>query len=228
MTSHEKRINALMRFHGLSKAEAEKRARAIEKARVRKNPIDKKHFIIKFDYAKARGGKKETEIFGPKNEGVVIEADNVKNAVTVFNSELLPGNQYNPFYLKVTEIKKNPIKRKTRATTQRAAESYVRRPSQITKRKPTRRLVVRRTKNLQSPRGVFPNPVKKGLTARPRKTRAALTDKTFHVQAATLKKDGSQQGPWVTLGVFPNEKRAKEYAKAYAAAYPQQWVRVTA
>lgn len=128
--------------------------------------------------------------------------------------------------------KKNParraVKRKTRATTQRAAESYVRRPSQITKRKPTRRLVVRRTKNLQSPRGVFPNPVKKGLTARPRKTRAALTDKTFHVQAATLKKDGSQQGPWVTLGVFPNEKRAKEYAKAYAAAYPQQWVRVTA
>jgi hypothetical protein len=54
----------------------------------------------------------------------------------------------------------NPApKRKTAARTQSAAESYVRRPSQVTKKKPTPRLKKRRTINLQSPRGVFPNPI---------------------------------------------------------------------
>ena len=51
-----------------------------------------------------------------------------------------------------------PVKRKTRAITQSAAESYVRRPSQITKKKPTKRLTARRAKNLRVPVGVFPNP----------------------------------------------------------------------
>lgn len=55
-------------------------------------------------------------------------------------------------------MKKNPTKRKTAARTQRAAESYVRRPSQITKKAPSKRLKKRRTVNLQTPRGVFPNP----------------------------------------------------------------------
>ena len=54
--------------------------------------------------------------------------------------------------------KKNPTTRKTAARTQRAAEAYVRRPSQITKKAPSKRLKKRRTVNLQSPRGVFPNP----------------------------------------------------------------------
>lgn len=52
----------------------------------------------------------------------------------------------------------NPTTRKTAARTQRAAESYVRRPSQITKKALSTRLKKRRTVNLQSPRGVFPNP----------------------------------------------------------------------
>ncbi len=61
-------------------------------------------------------------------------------------------------------VKKNPakrsVKRKTRAVTQKAAVSYVNRPSQITKKSPTKRLRVRRTKNLRVPVGVFPNPSK--------------------------------------------------------------------
>lgn len=58
-----------------------------------------------------------------------------------------------------TLLRKNPApKRKTAARTQKAAESYVRRPSQITKKAPSARLKKRRTVNLQSPRGVFPNP----------------------------------------------------------------------
>lgn len=59
-------------------------------------------------------------------------------------------------------VKSNPSsrapKRKTAARTQRAAVGYVNRPSQITKKAPSKRLKKRRTKNLQVPRGVFPNP----------------------------------------------------------------------
>lgn len=55
-------------------------------------------------------------------------------------------------------------KRKTAARTQKAAESYVRRPSQITKKMPTKRLKKRRTINLQTPRGMFPNPKKRDPT----------------------------------------------------------------
>lgn len=63
-------------------------------------------------------------------------------------------------------LKKNPakraaVKRKTRATTQATAEGYVRRPSQITKKAPSKRLKTRRAINLQTPRGVFPNPAKR-------------------------------------------------------------------
>lgn len=61
-------------------------------------------------------------------------------------------------------IRVNPTTRKTAARTQRAAESYVRRPSQITKKAPSKRLKKRRTVNLQSPRGVFPNPKKRDPT----------------------------------------------------------------
>lgn len=67
---------------------------------------------------------------------------------------------------RVKTVLKNPakraVKRKTRAVTQKAAVSYVNRPSQITKKSPTKRLRVRRTKNLRVPVGVFPNPIPRG------------------------------------------------------------------
>lgn len=58
--------------------------------------------------------------------------------------------------------KQNPApKRKTAARTQKAAVGYVNRVSQVTKKAPTKRLKKRRTINLQTPRGVFPNPAKR-------------------------------------------------------------------
>jgi len=54
-----------------------------------------------------------------------------------------------------------PVKRKNQARTQARAEGYVRRPSQITKAKPSKRLTTRRIKNLRVPMGVFPNPSSK-------------------------------------------------------------------
>lgn len=106
------------------------------------------------------------------------------------------------------------VKRKTRATTQRAAESYVRRPSQATKKAPSRRLKIRRTKNLQSPRGVFPNPV----AAKPK-------GKFVYVKKSL---DGKTR--WTSVSYFPDtvqgKKDAIDYAKAYQAANPRYFVSV--
>lgn len=60
----------------------------------------------------------------------------------------------------VRPLKKSAApKRKTAATTQKAAEAYVHRNSQITKKAPSKRLKTRRTKNLRIPTGYFPNPL---------------------------------------------------------------------
>lgn len=74
----------------------------------------------------------------------------------ISTAQLMRNNllRYNP-------AKRSAPKRKTSARTQSAAEAYVRRPSQITKKAPSDRLKKRRMVNLQSPRGVFPNPIPK-------------------------------------------------------------------
>ena len=58
----------------------------------------------------------------------------------------------------MAKLRAIPVKRKTQARTQATAEGYVRRPSQITKKAPSKRLTVRRIKNLRAPVGLFPNP----------------------------------------------------------------------
>lgn len=121
--------------------------------------------------------------------------------------------------------KQNPApKRKTSARTQSAAEAYVRRPSQITKKAPTPRLKKRRTINLQTPRGVFPNPIKKKVIARPRKA------KDIGASFGTVYKvESSKNGvAWKIEGVFPNEKSAREYATAKdIQTGHKNWYRVT-
>lgn len=110
-------------------------------------------------------------------------------------------------------LKQNPApKRKTSARTQKAAVEYVNRPSQITKKAPTKRLKKRRTINLQSPRGVFPNPAK-------RQTHYETT-----VQSSMDKKH------WTIFARFPDTPEgaanAIEYAKAYAVKEPHSYIRV--
>lgn len=234
MTSHEKRVNALMRLHGLSKAAAEKRAKAIE--------------------AKPTG---------------------------------------------------NPApKRKTAARTMKTATAYVKRPSQVTKKSPSKRLTTRRVKNLQAPRGVFPNPSPRGakftvaqinklrdeyskierinpdsptyiglidrLDSLPQSTLKQLADakirwvstlaynrtirknpstvhfdidvnshnargskaktRTNPIQKTGIKVQKEHGGSWLTFAEFPKTaqgaKDAIEYAKAYHAAHPSYKIRV--
>ena len=148
MTSHERRVMALMRLHGLTKAGAEKRAKTIESA-----------------------------------------------------------------------IKKNPApKRKTAARAQKAAVGYVNRVSQVTKKPPTKRLKKRRTINLQTPRGVFPNPAPRLVTKAPKPA------KEITVEQSLDKKN------WTIFARFPDTpdggKNAIEYAKAYSIKEPYLHLRV--
>lgn len=75
-------------------------------------------------------------------------------------------------YLKVvgkawTPVRKNPTTRgaaQRRASVDGGRTRYIRRPSQITKKKPTKRLRKRRGKNYDRPtKGRFPNPSRKGF-----------------------------------------------------------------
>lgn len=106
------------------------------------------------------------------------------------------------------QAKKNPsTKRKTRATTMKAAESYVHRVSQVTKKKPSKRLVKRRTVNLRVPVGVFPNPVKKKI------------EHKYIVQISTANPSYARAVKWKSIGSFLTPALAKEYAKAYDRAH---------
>ena len=109
-------------------------------------------------------------------------------------------------------VKKNPApKRKTSARTQSAAEAYVRRPSQTTKKAPSARLKKRRTINLQTPRGVFPNPVRPKIAK-------------VKVMAQSI---GQK---WRVIAEFPNTPKgtsdALEYAKAYHVKKPSIAIKV--
>lgn len=110
---------------------------------------------------------------------------------------------------KQVKAKKNPApKRKTAARTQKAAVGYVNRPSQITKKSPTKRLKIRRAKNLQSPRGVFPNPVASGIKKISHPQIKPRHDDNVYVR------ESSNGTNWLTVAVFPSQKAAIEYAHA--------------
>jgi hypothetical protein len=81
------------------------------------------------------------------------------------------------------------------------------RPSQITKRKPTRRLVARRKRNVK--KGYYPNP-----------DHAKFHDLHYEVMAKT------STGKWLTISVFSKEVDAKQYARAYAKLHPRISVKV--
>ena len=133
----------------------------------------------------------------------------------------------------------NPTTRKTAARTQRAAESYVRRPSQITKKAPSKRLKTRRTVNLQSPRGVFPNPRgREGDYEAARELFLFISNdgdlyrlRTTHIIDNLAKKKAK--------GVFDHEKSltlwkyladdgAKKYAKDYGGSFDVPTRKMTA
>lgn len=127
-------------------------------ARAKKNPAQKKHdptyWVIVTHPAGYLSFRSDSGYTGSQPYSS-LPGNTVKQKVSAFIKQLgIKRGQYEV-------IAENPApKRKTRAVTQKAAVSYVNRPSQITKKSPTKRLRVRRTKNLRVPVGVFPNPSK--------------------------------------------------------------------
>lgn len=103
-------------------------------------------------------------LFRPVNGKTLSEKEAAKAIVKVAAQT---GANVSPAVVKMAALKDNPApKRKTSARTIKAATAYVKRPSQITKKAPTKRLATRRIKNLQVPRGVFPNPAPRMDTGR--------------------------------------------------------------
>lgn len=129
-------------------------------ARAKKNPAQKKHdptyWVIVTHPAGYLSFRSDSGYTGSQPYSS-LPGNTVKQKVSAFIKQLgIKRGQYEV-------IAENPApKRKTRAVTQKAAVSYVNRPSQITKKSPTKRLRVRRTKNLRVPVGVFPNPIPRG------------------------------------------------------------------
>lgn len=95
-------------------------------------------------------------------------------------------------------IAKNPTLKKRRIARANLTETaYIYRPSQITRKKPVKRLVKRRVRNLKAPKGVFPNPMKShGLM--------------------TLKVQCFKNGKWVTEALFMETPKNLQIAKSLA------------
>lgn len=64
-----------------------------------------KTYRIKYNYSRASGGHSVARAFGERNEGILVEAENEAAAVETFNAPRLLGARFNPFYLKIEEVK---------------------------------------------------------------------------------------------------------------------------
>lgn len=96
-------------------------------------------------------------------------------------------------------LKKNPAKKRKPAAKKTVKSAYVNRPSQITRKAPTKRLKARRTERVAHPvKGTFPNPIPK---------------MTLY---ATGPFDSSQF--MVRTAYFLDRKEAVQYAQAIANA----------
>ena len=64
-------------------------------------------YKIKWDYAKAQGPCRADikRDFGEDNQGVIVEGHSDRDAFSKWDLTRLPGKRYNPFYLKITEVK---------------------------------------------------------------------------------------------------------------------------
>ena len=155
------------------------------------NPL--KSFIVKLNTENGRSGKwtrKNSADFGEDNQGVLIDAVSAESAVEKFNSERAIGNQYNPFYLKVVEIKVVESERKQNPLTRVKVKS----PSYRTGNAPSKRLVQRRKATKTAPAGYYANPVTKSKksTTLPSHVMTALNQYSDagHVVHITKKRDG--------------------------------------
>lgn len=119
--------------------------------------------------------------------------------------------------------KSNPVKKVKKAApakkrTTRGKNALINRVSQLTKKKPSARLVARRKKNLSSPRGVFPNPMAAASVMRRPKAQANFRE--YVVEKAT------ENSPWVQVAHFQKLPDAKEYANALSVKHPAAYIRV--
>lgn len=104
--------------------------------------------------------------------------------------------------------------KKTIKRTATTKGAYIARPSQITRKKPTKRLVARRTARVTTGakvKGYFPNPVKKAKSKFPFEVHYRSSDVT---------------ASWKAQAAFVSSTAAKNFAEALAQTYPAMSFRV--
>lgn len=125
--------------------------------------------------------------------------------------------------LELREVpKSNPAARKTVHRVGVSETAYVRRPSQITRKTPTKRLVKRRVKKVAAPKstkGYFPNPsesaaAKARLTAK----HAARSAKPQFRYLCQYKYEA-----WKTIAGFHDSELAEQFLKAFHKAKIEQF-----
>ncbi len=120
--------------------------------------------------------------------------------------------------LELREVSKsNPAARKTVHRVGVSETAYVRRPSQITRKTPTKRLVKRRVKKVAAPKatkGFFPNPIEKRVSVSKLKSNFP-----WGVQVQATEN-------WDTRSAFKHKAEAVNYAQTIADAYPRLKIRV--
>jgi hypothetical protein len=63
------------------------------------------NYIIKLNTPTAKWSPEMAEIFGNSNQGIPVAAPDKENAIEAFNCALPQGRRFNPFYLRITELK---------------------------------------------------------------------------------------------------------------------------
>lgn len=114
---------------------------------------------------------------------------------------------------KANPAKKRVAAKKTVARVGVTAKRYVKRPSQITRAAPTKRLVKRRTKVVAKPKkGYFPNPYYPATKKTPDSSK-------FPFQVQCGNSIASNSGVWKILACFATKEGAYAYARAYHKAH---------
>lgn len=227
MTTNERRIAAYMRFHGYTRKEAEAVVRAkpnpTSAPKAAKKRLSKKRYVSR----PSQAGEQRA----PTARLKARRKANLNAPKGVFPN---PLKQRKCWYVKVRGQK---ISKKMCGTSTYGAYDAVRDFAHL--KYPEYRVIPSQKyvgnafvfEAHNNDYGMFflasetpfakQNPLKPGITARPRKGASTVSRKMLSVDHAK-----SESGPWTIAGIFPNRQLAADYAKAMAELNPRLWWRV--
>lgn len=243
MTTNERRINAYMRFHGYTRKEAEAAVRAkpnpTNAPKAAKKRLSKKRYVNRPSQAGEQRAptarlkaRRKANLSAPKG----VFPNPSKKWDTFSAGTNSPGNR--PSYQLITDhlpggrsmFLVDPIYTSGGKFVGFSLKSFGIFSSHWDNHRTfVSSLAARRYAERALREGAFPdtvngaksNPLKPGITARPRKGKTSVTRSMLSVDHAK-----TESGPWTIAGIFPNRQLAADYAKAMADLNPRLWWRV--